>query len=92
MKKLSDIQSAVLNEDEKYRADIKNMLDVLHAMAKKSMEDKPVDAVINIAISSAGVNDTKLEVPFNADSYERLVTFLDEESKEDEELEGISDE
>lgn len=91
MKKLSNLEAAVLNEDEQYRSDIKNMLDILHDLAKKSMDGSPIDAniTINIGGSNTTVNLSSVElvVPFNADSYDRLVTFLEAEAKEDKELE-----
>ena len=61
------------------------MLDQINNMAKTSVSEEPVDATIKIS-----VGELTLDIGFNADSYERLKAFLEQEIKEDKALDGTS--
>jgi hypothetical protein len=78
MKKLSDLQAAVLNENERYKADIKNMRTLLVSMA-----DEAAESGLNttVSLSAGGVNGLDkmlVEIPFNAETFELLIDVLDE--------------
>ena len=79
--KLKRFDSFKINEGEAYRDECQDMIDKLDQLANN--EDDETDIVIT-------VNNTTLDVPFNADSYSRLKAFLEAEIQEDEELEAIN--
>lgn len=74
------------NEDAKYRTKIAKMIKILDDFAGVAMNnDKETnDAMAPIVISIA---KDSIEIPFNADSYERLSKFLREEMSDDKNLE-----
>lgn len=69
MKKLSDIQAAVLNEDEQYRSDIKNLIAHAHKLAKNFSNGD----TITIKVSGAD----EIIIPFIPDTFDQFVGFLE---------------
>lgn len=79
--------SEVTNEDLKYRQACKDMKDHIDAIAHAAMKSvkgkkEPENVVIKISVGKESI-----DIPFNADSYERLDAFLRAEIKEDKDLE-----
>jgi hypothetical protein len=70
---------------KKYRKELSFMIKLIDTLAEISMDRSPVDTDIKLKIGTF-----EIDIPFNADSYERLRAFMEEEIKESKELDSIS--
>ena len=74
MKKLSDIQAAVLNEADQKNADKQALISLVHGMSKENAQkpDRPYNDII------ITVGDKTASIPFSTDSYMKLISLLED--------------
>jgi len=83
MEKLSEIQAALLNEDEQHRKDAQDMIEILDHVSKAAMDNKATGLnSISLIINTEGSNK-ELDIPFNVDTYEALVNLLKSANDDD---------